>query len=86
MGHSRAGRSIISHRIAPESEDWFLGAQGIANLRGLEVEQLETLPAPGGGSFIVLLGESVHTASRALLFPTWRQNSQAGKSERSSDG
>lgn len=46
-----------------------LRTQGIANLRGLEVEQLETLPAPGGGSFTALFGESVYTASRALLLP-----------------
>lgn len=46
-----------------------LHRQGIENLRGLEIEHLETLPAPGGGTFNALLGESVYTASRALLLP-----------------
>jgi len=36
----------------------------------LEPEQLEILPAPGGGTFNALLGESVYTASRALLLPS----------------
>jgi hypothetical protein len=46
-----------------------LADAGIANLRQLPVEQYERMPLPGGGSFSVLLGESVFTASRALLMP-----------------
>ncbi|KAB2811259.1 hypothetical protein F9L07_04955 [Pimelobacter simplex] len=47
-----------------------LRAHGLANLHRQPVEQLERLDLPdGGGAFQVLLGESVHTASRALLLP-----------------
>jgi hypothetical protein len=46
-----------------------LRAHGLANLDRQPVEQLERLDLPTGGSFHVLLGESVHTASRALLMP-----------------
>ena len=47
-----------------------LRARGLVNLDHQPVEQLERLELPGdGGSFHVLLGESVHTASRALLMP-----------------
>lgn len=46
-----------------------LRAQGVANLRELEIEQLERLNAPGGGTFNMLLGNNVYTSSRALLLP-----------------
>jgi hypothetical protein len=46
-----------------------LRGHGVRNLRALPVEHLEQLDAPGGGSFHALLGDSVHTASRALLLP-----------------
>jgi hypothetical protein len=46
-----------------------LWAHGVANLRALPVERLETLDAPGGGRFTALLGDSVYTGSRALLLP-----------------
>ncbi|MFK0005089.1 hypothetical protein [Paenarthrobacter sp. NPDC090522] len=46
-----------------------LRTQGLANLRALEHEQVETVPAQGGGSFNALLGDSVYTASKALLLP-----------------
>ncbi|XBB69124.1 hypothetical protein ABFU82_07375 [Nocardioides sp. WV_118_6] len=47
-----------------------LRAHGLTNLDRQPVEQLERLDLPdGGGAFHVLLGESVHTASRALLLP-----------------
>jgi hypothetical protein len=47
-----------------------LRSRGLANLGELPVESFETLPTPGGGSFCALLGESVYTASRALLLPS----------------
>jgi hypothetical protein len=62
--------AVFNHDNANKFGGWeALQREGIENLRGLEVEQLETLPAQGGGSFTALLGESVHTASRALLLP-----------------
>lgn len=42
---------------------------GLENLRREPVEHLEAVEA-GGGSFHVLAGASVHTASRALLMPS----------------
>jgi len=47
-----------------------LRSRGVANLEELPVESFETLPTAGGGSFHALLGESVYTASRALLRPS----------------
>ncbi|UWX96880.1 hypothetical protein N2K95_14775 [Arthrobacter zhaoxinii] len=47
-----------------------LRQQGIANLRALKVERLETLTPPGGGSFSALIGSSFYTASRAILLPS----------------
>src|SRR6266446_575336 len=47
-----------------------LRSRGVANLEELPVESFETLPTAGGGSFHALLGESVYTASRALLLPS----------------
>ncbi|WP_230010159.1 hypothetical protein [Microbacterium sp. Bi128] len=62
--------TVFSHNNANKFGGFeALRTQGIANLRGLAVEKLETLPAPGGGSFTALLGESVYTGSRALLLP-----------------
>lgn len=62
--------AVFNHDNANKFGGWeALQRQGIENLRGLEIEQLETLPAPGGGTFNALLGESVYTASRALLLP-----------------
>lgn len=46
-----------------------LHAHGMRNLEDLPVEHLEQLDGPGGSTFHVLLGDSVHTASRALLLP-----------------
>ncbi|MBT2531359.1 hypothetical protein J7E83_04305 [Arthrobacter sp. ISL-48] len=62
--------AVFNHDNANKFGGWeALQRQGIENLRSLEIEQLETLPAPGGGTFNALLGESVYTASRALLLP-----------------
>lgn len=62
--------AVFNHDHANKFGGWqALQRQGIENLRRLEIEQLETLPAPGGGTFNALLGESVYTASRALLLP-----------------
>jgi hypothetical protein len=47
-----------------------LRAAGRANLRRDTGGRLERLAGDGGGEFHVLLGESVHTASKALLAPT----------------
>ncbi|SCZ56268.1 hypothetical protein SAMN02799638_01772 [Arthrobacter sp. UNCCL28] len=46
-----------------------LRSQGIANLKSVEDQHLETVPVQGGGSFTALLGDSVYTASKALLLP-----------------
>jgi hypothetical protein len=46
-----------------------LRAAGLANLRALPVEQRRHMAAPEGGTFEVLLGESVYTASRVLVMP-----------------
>ena len=46
-----------------------LRGHGVDNLRSLPVEQLEQVDVPGGGTFHALIGDSVHTASRALLLP-----------------
>ena len=63
--------AVFNHDSANKFGGWeALGRQGLENLRGLEAEQLEILPAPGGGTFNALLGESVYTASRALLLPS----------------
>jgi hypothetical protein len=57
--------AVFNHDNANKFGGWeALQKQGIENLRSLEIEQLETLPAPGGGTFNALLGESVYTASR----------------------
>lgn len=62
--------AVVNHDNANKFGGWeTLQRHGIENLRGLEIEQLETLPAPGGGTFNALLGESAYTASRALLLP-----------------
>ncbi|WP_332601586.1 hypothetical protein [Arthrobacter sp. S2(2024)] len=62
--------AIFNHKNTSKFGGWEgLRIQGITNLRRMEVEQLETIPAPGGGSFTALLGESVYTASQALLLP-----------------
>lgn len=62
--------TVFGHEAAASAGGWErLRASGVANLRSLPVEQLERVPGDGGGSFTVLLGESVHTASRALLMP-----------------
>lgn len=46
-----------------------LRKQGMANLHALEVERLEHLTPPEGGTVTALIGESFYTASRALLLP-----------------
>ena len=45
----------------------FLREAGLANLRALPVEQRKHITTPDGGTFEVLLGESVYTASRVLV-------------------
>lgn len=62
--------TMYNHEHATRLGGWeALRQHGVRNLRSLPVEQLETLDAPGGGTFQVLLGDSVHTASRVLLLP-----------------
>ena len=46
-----------------------LHGHGMRNLEVLPVEHLEELDGPDGSTFHVLLGDSVHTASRVLLLP-----------------
>jgi hypothetical protein len=46
-----------------------LRAAGVANLHTLPVERLETIQAAEGSQFTALMGDSVYTASRALLLP-----------------
>lgn len=62
--------AYFQHDDAAKLGGWeALRASGLANLESMPVENLETLDAPGGGSFHALLGESVYTGSRALLLP-----------------
>lgn len=62
--------AMYNHEHASRLGGWeALREHGIRNLRSLPVEQLEAVDAPGGGTFHVLFGDSVHTASRALLLP-----------------
>jgi hypothetical protein len=62
--------TVFQHEAAAAAGGWErVRAAGVENLRRLPVEALETLPGDGGGSFTVLLGESVYTGSRALLMP-----------------
>ncbi|MCQ1955735.1 hypothetical protein NNX39_04345 [Arthrobacter sp. zg-Y826] len=63
--------AVFRHENARNFGGWeALRQKGIANLRELEVEQLETLNPPGGGSFNVLFGSSFYTASKAMLLPS----------------
>lgn len=62
--------AIFDHDNATRLGGWqALRDVGLDNLRSLPAEHLETLEAPGGGSFSMLLGDSVHTGSRAILLP-----------------
>ncbi|ALX05948.1 hypothetical protein [Aeromicrobium erythreum] len=62
--------SIYNHENARTAGGWELLHQaGLENLRALPTEQVELVDAHDGGAFHVLLGDSVHTASRALLLP-----------------
>jgi hypothetical protein len=62
--------SVFTHENAASLGGFeALRAAGIANLQALPVERLETIQAPGGAQFTALMGESVYTASRALLLP-----------------
>ena len=62
--------TVFRHENARDHGGWeALRQQGMANLRGLEVERLQTLAAPESGAFTVLFGGSFYTASRALLLP-----------------
>lgn len=62
--------TVFDHEAAAAAGGWErLRAAGVENLRRLPVEELTTVPGEGGGSFTVLLGESVYTGSRALLMP-----------------
>ncbi|MFJ4168050.1 hypothetical protein ACIPY3_00925 [Paenarthrobacter sp. NPDC089714] len=61
---------MFDHDHARRFGGWeALRAQGIANLRELEVERLERFEAPGGGFFHGLMGNNVYTGSRALMLP-----------------
>ena len=63
--------AVFRHENARTFGGWeALRQQGITNLRALEVERLETLNPPGGGSVDVLFGSSFYTASKALLLPS----------------
>lgn len=46
-----------------------LREQGLRNLASQPIEQHEVLPGPNGVTFNLLIGDSVHTASRALTLP-----------------
>lgn len=46
-----------------------LRAQGLQNLAARPLEQIERLEPPTGGAFFVSRGESIYTASQALLMP-----------------
>lgn len=62
--------TVFDHDAAAAAGGWDrLHAAGLENLRGLPVEELATVPGDGGSSFTVLLGESVHTGSRAVRMP-----------------
>ncbi len=47
-----------------------LRPQALANIAALPVEDSDVVPVEGGGSFRILMGESMFTASRALTVPT----------------
>ncbi|HEV2796111.1 MAG TPA: hypothetical protein VGV65_00690, partial [Nocardioides sp.] len=62
--------AMFNHEHAARLGGWeALREHGVRNLDSLPVEQLETVDLPDGGTFRVLLGDSVHTASRVLLLP-----------------
>ncbi|MFJ5956575.1 hypothetical protein ACIQC5_11535 [Paenarthrobacter sp. NPDC092416] len=62
--------AVYARKQADTFGGWHaLRSQGLTNLRALEHEQVETVPGQGGSSFTALLGESVYTASKALLLP-----------------
>lgn len=62
--------AVFNRESTDEFGGWdALRAHGLANLAALPTERVETLDAPDGGRFTALLGESVHTGSRALLLP-----------------
>jgi len=62
--------AVFDHEKLAKVGGWeALRAHGVANLRALPVESIQTLDAPGGGKFTALLGDSVYTGSRALLLP-----------------
>lgn len=62
--------TIFDRRRADEHGGWeALHATGIANLRALPAEAVQTIEGPDGARFHALLGDSVHTASRAVLLP-----------------
>jgi hypothetical protein len=62
--------AVFSHDHARKFGGWeALRSRGITNLLALDNEQLETIEAPGGGTFTALLSDSVYTASKAMLLP-----------------
>ena len=62
--------AVFNREHASKFGGWeALRSQGVANLLALQNEQVESVPTQGGGSFTALLGESVYTASKALLLP-----------------
>lgn len=61
--------AMFDHQKAQQFGGWeALRNQGIANLKGLDVERLETIPAYGS-TFSCLSGNSFYTGSRAVLLP-----------------
>lgn len=62
--------AVFNHDRARTFGGWeALRTKGLAHLRAVEDEQIHTVPSQGGGSFKALLGDSVYTASKALLLP-----------------
>ncbi|WP_380163979.1 hypothetical protein [Jannaschia sp. R86511] len=62
--------TVFPHEAVSAAGGWEpLHAAGVENLRRLPTEELVPVPVDGGGTFTILLGDSVHTGSRALLMP-----------------
>jgi hypothetical protein len=62
--------AVFSHDNVRALGGWEdLRRHGLSNLRVLPTEALETLQGPGGATITALIGDSVYTASRALLLP-----------------
>lgn len=62
--------ALLTHEQVARLGGWqALHPVGLRNLAAEPVDAVERVPAPGDASFTVVLGDSVHTASRALLLP-----------------